>query len=849
MTEITLGIVLKGDASGLVGEVKLSNKELDKLGRSAKDAGKDAARGGRGVDRFGKDAKKAGSEARRLNKESKKLGRGFQEAERRARLLRLAVVALATGMTARLVSSFVQAASTTEQYRLRLVRLLRDTEEANRLFDDMADFAARVPFEFEEIMGSATQLAGVLRGGREEVARFMPLIADLAAVTGISIQDTTGQVIRMFSAGAASADLFRERGVLAMLGFQAGVSVSAEETRRRMIEAWESPTSQFRDTTRDLARTWVGLTSMMSDKWFQFRNQVMDAGPFDFLKASFAVINQEYDTNASEMEERARALGDELVEGFKATMLGTAAVIDTVAPIATTAASVIGAMIQQFNDLPPWLQEIGIMGALLGGKKIRLLFAAILLWKEAGDRLQELLPLPGEITLGEQPEKTILGDLLTGSLFGRPDGEDAMVARVERFLARVEAQIEASRNRVKKSGGFGTGDGDGTGDPKAEGVFAGLQRTNDELAKLRFAQLAGGDAVAKANQEIAVQRALYKSGAEAGSVLAFQIRELARENFRLKVAIGDGDEALRRHEKTVEDIAAQMIALKSPFEQAIAAADIWRKEALAGLDAAKAGYDEFGANIQRVYNGMIAEAFEQSLADSRRWEDGVTRGLDRVIDVAGDTATQVEDALTGAFDNMEDAIVAFRKSGEFNFSKFADSVIDDLIRISIRASITEPFANFLSGLDFGTLFASGPGPGAGPPIRAHAGGILGRDAFPSARAPAAAFANAPRFGGGGMVGGERLVIAHDEEGIFTPRQMDNADAILRAALSTGGTTVQIIDQRGQGAPVQASRGRGPDGRETIRLLIRDEVTGGIQRGDFDQSLGSRFGVAPGLAVR
>jgi len=59
----------------------------------------------------------------------------------------------------------------------------------------------------------------------------------------------------MYSAGAASADLFRERGILAMLGFQAGVTYSAEETRQRLMQAWLEPESKFKGMTGEMAKT------------------------------------------------------------------------------------------------------------------------------------------------------------------------------------------------------------------------------------------------------------------------------------------------------------------------------------------------------------------------------------------------------------------------------------------------------------------------------------------------------------------------------------------------------------------------------------------------------------------
>ena len=75
-----------------------------------------------------------------------------------------------------------------------------------------------------------------------------------------------------------------------MLGFTAGVSYSAEETRKRLMKAWEDPASKFKGAAKLLARDWEGMMSMLGDAWFAFRNDVMDAGVFDWLKAAVQLV-------------------------------------------------------------------------------------------------------------------------------------------------------------------------------------------------------------------------------------------------------------------------------------------------------------------------------------------------------------------------------------------------------------------------------------------------------------------------------------------------------------------------------------------------------------------------------
>ena len=168
----------------------------------------------------------------------------------------------------------IKVGSTVEDLKVRLKVLLGSIKEGNKVFEDMSRLAGKVPKTYEEIMKAATDLAGVVRGGSEEIKKLMPIIVDISAGTGIAVRDVTSQMIRMYSAGAAAADMFRERGVLAALGFQAGVSYTAKKTIDTIVKAWEDGTAKYVGASKGLAETWTGMCSMMSDAWFNFKREV-----------------------------------------------------------------------------------------------------------------------------------------------------------------------------------------------------------------------------------------------------------------------------------------------------------------------------------------------------------------------------------------------------------------------------------------------------------------------------------------------------------------------------------------------------------------------------------------------
>ncbi|WP_339863181.1 tape measure protein [Paremcibacter congregatus] len=67
MNEIEVGIRFKADGSGLVGEVRLSKKELDKLNSTLDKSEKEARAAGAGLDQFAQKTTKAGQSSRRLS--------------------------------------------------------------------------------------------------------------------------------------------------------------------------------------------------------------------------------------------------------------------------------------------------------------------------------------------------------------------------------------------------------------------------------------------------------------------------------------------------------------------------------------------------------------------------------------------------------------------------------------------------------------------------------------------------------------------------------------------------------------------------------------------------------------
>ena len=145
--------------------------------------------------------------------------------------IRNAFLGLGTGLVIR---NLVSTGKELENLQVRLKFLLKDTNEGAKAFDNMVKFASRVPFSLEEIQRGSGILATVTDNAND-LQKMLEITGNVAAVTGLDFRTTAEQIQRSFSAGIGAADLFREKGVRNMLGFQAGATVSIEQT----VQAFE----------------------------------------------------------------------------------------------------------------------------------------------------------------------------------------------------------------------------------------------------------------------------------------------------------------------------------------------------------------------------------------------------------------------------------------------------------------------------------------------------------------------------------------------------------------------------------------------------------------------------------
>lgn len=158
---------------------------------------------------------------------------------------------------------------------------------------------------------------------------------------------------------------------------------------------------------------------------------------------------------------------------------------------------------------------------------------------------------------------------------------------------------------------------------------------------------------------------------------------------------------------------------------------------------------KYGENIGKVSKSQIAlTGGIQKTKDALEEQDAALINIAEPLDVYRLSLEQIDKAVdqsfVAAFKKAEDTLVQFVQTGKLNFKELVDSIIADIIRLSIRQRLIAPLFNFLFPAE--TTTSTDTATGGGDPLLggmrsadgggftgmgARVGGIDGKGGFPA----------------------------------------------------------------------------------------------------------------------
>ena len=231
------------------------------------------------------------------------------------RAAKFAMGAIAAIGVGKIVKGFINVGKEVESLNLRFKYLFGSAEEGAKAFQELSKYAGQVPYSLGEIAAGSGNLATVA-GDAKGLAEIMKITGNVAAIAGLDFKTTAEQIQRSFSAGISAADIFRDKGVKAMLGFKDGVKYSIEETQEVFKEAFGEG-GIYATASADFAKTFTGTLSMIGDTYRNFQETVSGAF-FEELKTQFGDLDSFLKDNQATITQLAEQIGAGFVTALKA---------------------------------------------------------------------------------------------------------------------------------------------------------------------------------------------------------------------------------------------------------------------------------------------------------------------------------------------------------------------------------------------------------------------------------------------------------------------------------------------------------------------------------------------------
>ena len=298
-----------------------------------------------GLNKLGRNAQIASTRLKQLQTAAAKSRATFAALGTTLKVGVAASLAAVTFGIGKFIKDTFAAGRLTESLEVRFKLLFNSVSEGSKAFAEMNKFASKVPFSLEAIAAGSGNLA-VISKDAGELAKILEVTGNVAAATGLDFRQTAEQIQRAFAGGIAAADVFRERGVRAMLGFEAGAKVSVEETKKKFFEVFANG-GQFSRATKDFESTLEAQVSFVEDAYFRFR-QAAAQPLFAGVKQQVIDLVGNFKENDHALKELAKTIGENLAKAFKSIENGIRFVATNIDNITTAFKIFIGLKLGTF---------------------------------------------------------------------------------------------------------------------------------------------------------------------------------------------------------------------------------------------------------------------------------------------------------------------------------------------------------------------------------------------------------------------------------------------------------------------------------------------------------------------
>ena len=648
----------------------------------------------------------------------------------------------------RFVTGLFNANAESQRLHASLKTVTGSTEAAMAAFDMIREFAKTTPYELTEVVEAFIRLKSVgLDAGMESLRSY----GNTAAATGRSLMQfieavadaATGEFERLRDFGITASSQ-GDKVAFTFRGVTTEVRKNAAEVTKYLLGIGNT---DYASGMAEQADTLYGKLSNLADTVFGFWEELGNSsGAASALESIIGLVDK-FGKHMTDLVRKSRDFWDEWQGGLNAVR--TTSLKEELSELDSDIAGIVA-----------WLKELKADGFSDSNKMV------------AGlkQQLQELetrrAKVSGEISGRPTTDlSTITGAPGGGDSSGQSSADRKAVENLIRDLDQEITAIENKRNTLGKAAG-------------EIALVNARQKINNTIVE-RGIQLTE-------QQKLAIETSL--------GMLEKSTDGLERDTDVRKQAAAAVDEILKSAAEANEADLQQRLARidsQTRIQQGTQREIEDNEKLIAALQKGEAEYDKTvvllgllndyrEAGIALTPEQVAAlEDVSGKLVDQRKRLDDLQSGTKQF-------SSTFSSAMTSIIFESDSAAESVRNLGLRLAEMIAQKALLDKVSNGLSGVLTNAFNSIGSG---GT--SSIQDAGVTTANVGHAGWKVGTRPPATRAVPSALFYGAPRMHDGWLKRDEFASVLKRDEGVFTPRQMDNADKLVRAALSGRGSDVGV----------------------------------------------------------
>ena len=281
-----------------------------------------------------------------------------------------------------IAKGFLDTAASVEKLKVSLDTITKG--HGQETFDALNQWAIDMPINTQKAIETFINLKAM---GLDPTLETMTTLVDTTSALGGSeetlsgIARALGQIATKGKVSAEELMQLAEQGIPAyeilaqkfhLTGKQLGNIGNAGLDANKAITALvEGMNERFGGQASRMMSSWSGLMESLKAQVSEFERQVMESGPFQIMKDGLKQFLDYFNTAQGKLDlaHWAHNLSVGILKAFDVLLAGIQTFDAAIKPILTKMWDEVTRLWEVFKGLPSWVQEAGILGAAIGGKK------------------------------------------------------------------------------------------------------------------------------------------------------------------------------------------------------------------------------------------------------------------------------------------------------------------------------------------------------------------------------------------------------------------------------------------------------------------------------------------------